>query len=263
MSKLIKSPFTNETNTGTITIKVKQLQELQEASMVRGEASDANDQPNQTAILLLEEAKQQAEMIIKNGQEEIEQLRSQLEYERQQTYDDLEAMKQEAMQQGYQQGFAQGEMAGKEQCNELISEAYTVIEASKKDYIDRVEKAEAVIIDLALAISKKMIPQIITENNEAWSSLLKEAINEVRDHSEVKVFVHPTMYERTLQHKDELLNLLNRSEELYIYPDSSLYELDCILETPFGRVDASVDSQLSEIKAHLHERLKEGAHERS
>ena len=36
-----------------------------------------------------------------------------------------------------------------------------------------------------------------------------------------------------------------------IFPDDDLKETDCIIESTFGRIDASVDSQLHELKLKL------------
>ena len=44
--------------------------------------------------------------------------------------------------------------------------------------------------------------------------------------------------------------------DFYIYPDDELEETSCIIESENGRIDASVDSQLEEIKIKLFEMLE-------
>ena len=43
--------------------------------------------------------------------------------------------------------------------------------------------------------------------------------------------------------------------EMYIYPDNDLAENACIIDTDGERIDASVDSQLHELKTKLFERF--------
>jgi flagellar assembly protein FliH len=47
-----------------------------------------------------------------------------------------------------------------------------------------------------------------------------------------------------------------KDTELYIFPDDELEESSCIIESENGRMDASVDSQLQEIKVKLTELLE-------
>lgn len=79
----------------------------------------------------------------------------------------------------------------------------------------------------------------------------------MREQSEVKVYVHPFYYEMLVQQKDELRAVFNQPTDIFIYPDEQLTENGCVIETPFGRIDASVDTQLQQIKQQLLERLEE------
>lgn len=57
-----------------------------------------------------------------------------------------------------------------------------------------------------------------------------------------------------------MIALFPKELDFYIYPDEELSEMDCIIESANGRIDASIDSQLEEIKNKLIELLEsEGA----
>ncbi|MEB1810087.1 MAG: flagellar assembly protein FliH [Bacillaceae bacterium] len=262
MSKIIKSSYTRPEPIGTKTISVKKIKPLglNEESLTTEVEEEIHTQVEEQAKLLLEQSQYQAEQLIQEAENNAKAIREQLEQEQQYVYNELEQLKQEAKQQGYDDGYQQGLEAGRLQYEEALVQAANIIQASKNDYAEVIEQAQPTIIELAFTISEKLIGTTFDQNSEAWTKLVQKAILEVREQDEVKVYVHPDWYERTLQHKNELITLLSHSEKLYIYPDPQLREHGCIIETPFGRIDASVDSQLTELKHVLLEKLKEGKH---
>ncbi|MGM9956219.1 MAG: FliH/SctL family protein, partial [Peribacillus sp.] len=118
------------------------------------------------------------------------------------------------------------------------------------------ESSESVILDIALNVAKKIIGQQLEAKEETFLSLVKGAIKEAREYREVQVHIHPSRYQSILSHKDEMIAIFPKEAELYIYPDDELDESSCIIESENGRIDASVDSQLLEIKAKLSELLE-------
>ncbi|MFD1636389.1 flagellar assembly protein FliH [Evansella tamaricis] len=198
---------------------------------------------------MMEDAKQQ----IKVWKEELEASQLQLEGERERVF-------REAEQQGQQNGYNDGLLQGKLEYEANIKESQQIITKAKEDYYKRIEESETIMLDLAVELAEKIIGKTLEENPQAWLHLLKEAVEEVRGHEEVKILVHPKQYEITSQHQHELKQLALHTNALYIFPDHSLKENACIIETPFGQVEASVDSQLKEIKRILYEKLKEGQH---
>ena len=63
-------------------------------------------------------------------------------------------------------------------------------------------------------------------------------------------------YEELLSKKEELMTIFSNVVNLFIYPDSDLSEDSCLIESSSGRIDASIDTQLSEIKVKLTELLE-------
>ena len=80
----------------------------------------------------------------------------------------------------------------------------------------------------------------------------------MRNFSETQIHVHPNQYEFLLSKKEEILSIFTQDTNLVIYPDSDLSEGSCLIESPTGRIDAGIDTQLTEIKNALIESL-EGA----
>ncbi len=168
-----------------------------------------------------------------------------------------------AREQGYEEGFAQGQIDGQQTYDSLIEQAKTIISQSEQEFEKTIDSAEPVMIDLSIALTKKMIGLNLEENPAIWSALLKQVMLEVREHEHVKLYVHPDWYMQTTQQKEELEQLLSHTEKLYIYPDAGLMENGCIVESKYGRIDATLDRQLHELKTQLFEKWREGPNERT
>ena len=54
------------------------------------------------------------------------------------------------------------------------------------------------------------------------------------------------------------MSLFPRETEFYIYPDDELENDGCVIESSNGRLEASVDEQLEQIRIKLLEILEEG-----
>ncbi|QKS71439.1 flagellar assembly protein FliH [Paenalkalicoccus suaedae] len=170
---------------------------------------------------------------------------------------DAEEEGRKAAEEGFNQGFQEGMQAGLEQYKEAIDQAQGIVNLSKQDYQHKLEAAESHMLELALGITEKILGKQL-EDESAWLHLVKEALQEVREQEEVKLYVHPDWYERTLAQQEELREIVRQSRHLLIYPDEQLPHDGCLIDTPYGKLDASVDVQLLEIKRTLFEKLQEG-----
>lgn len=255
LSRVIKSFLANNLEKEQKTIALKKV--IQEHLSV-GEVISGEAQPRvEIAAEKLQKAIEEADKIKKAANDEYEQFQGKMNKEILASQKVAEELSKQAKENGYNEGFQQGLQEGQKQYETSIQNARNVVAASENDYIHRIDEAEPIIVQLALKVAEKIIAEKITEKPDYWISLVKEVINEVREQSHVKLYIHPNWYDLTLSYKEELRLLLPNCENLYIYPDVHLEENGCTIETPYGKIDASVDSQLTEIKHTLLEKLKE------
>lgn len=170
----------------------------------------------------------------------------------------IEIRANQAEEEGFNQGYAKAVDEVRQEYSSLIKQAQETINIAKVDYLKKIEESEAVVLELSLSIAQKVIGKTLSVNDSSWVELLKKAVSEVREHEEVKIYVHPAWYEVTLFHKRELQDIALHTRDLLIYPDEHLQENGCVIETPYGQMDASLDSQLLEMKKSLFEKLREG-----
>jgi flagellar assembly protein FliH len=206
---------------------------------------------------LLVEAKVEADQIMTEAQvnlqetnNHIAQLRADWEIEKEQLIQTVQA-------QAFQEGFQQGEKEATEQYALILKEARQIVDKAKSDYMVQVEQSEEVILKLGLKVAEKILRVQLEEKREEFLQIVKHAIKEVKDYPDINIIVHPFMYELVLSQKDELRALFNRDKSLFIYADEELQETGCVIESSFGRIDASIDSQLAELKVKLLELLEE------
>ncbi|MEJ8776925.1 flagellar assembly protein FliH [Pseudogracilibacillus sp. ICA-222130] len=163
----------------------------------------------------------------------------------------------QAKQQGYKEGYIDGENEAKNEYQTYLDEANDIVRKSEQDYIATIEKCSTTIIQLAMHVAEKIIDNEIQTGEHVMKGIVEKAVQHVKDTSTISIYVHPTHYASLHAQKDELEQLLNEDEMLYLYVDSNLQENDCMIRHPFGQIDAGVDTQLKQIKRALQEKVME------
>jgi flagellar assembly protein FliH len=254
LSRLIKSHYSNPQNEDKKVIQLQSLEvnkidiELPEvaAKKIMAEAEEILKKARITAEKMMNDA----QLNLQKSSQHIEQLKIAFETEK-------EALSETARQQGFQEGMRQGHQEANVRFKEFIDEAKAITDMAKADYIKQVEQSEETILKLGLKIAEKILHVELTDKKESFVQIVKHAIKEVKDFSDINIIVHPHMFELVSQQKDELKALFTTDKKLYIYPSEELQETSCMIESSFGRIDASIDSQLAELKVKLLELLEE------
>lgn len=159
----------------------------------------------------------------------------------------------QAYQEGFELGFAEGKQAAEKQYETLIDQINDLEVVATKDYHTRLEQSDHVIIDLSMKTAEKIIKEEIATDPKRFLNIVTSAITEIKDQSHISIYVHPNNYELLMKQKGELTSTLDRDTKLSIYIDQKMMENQCLIEHPFGQIDASVDTQLEQIRDVLHQ----------
>ncbi|WNS77173.1 flagellar assembly protein FliH [Bacillus sp. DTU_2020_1000418_1_SI_GHA_SEK_038] len=211
---------------------------------------------SEQAQSIIAEAEMEAESIISLARHEAELIRQQLEQDVQSFEIEKENIAAAAHESGYASGYEEGREKGYLEYLEIIESARAVVDSAKNDYRMHVESSDREILEIGLKVAQKILGKTIQENKEEFLPIVKRALKEARDNQEIQLHVHPSHYDYLLSNKEELKILFPREIDLFIYPDDELGESSCIIESVNGRIDASIDSQLEEIKRKLVEMLE-------
>ena len=208
-----------------------------------------------TTTALLNEAKAKAEQMIRQAKLEYESVIEDIMQQRNSWQEEKKVLVAEAKEEGYQSGWSEGQQQGYSEYRKLIEEAWEIIAAAKDDYTAYLDASEKVILDMAVKIAEKIVARKI-EDDEYFMTLVKRALKEAKESHDIRLHVHPESYDFILTQKEELLSIFSHETNLFIYPDDEMPVGGCVIESETGRIDASIDTQLSEIKHTLTELLE-------
>jgi flagellar assembly protein FliH len=122
-----------------------------------------------------------------------------------------------------------------------IRQALELFQVERKEYFSRVESD---VVQLALAISGKILHREAQVDPMLVAALVRVAIDKLHDGSSVSVRVAPS---EAGKWRAFLANPLNGST-VEIVEDAHLGAADCVLETELGSANFSIEAQMKEVE---------------
>lgn len=154
---------------------------------------------------------------------------------------------QQRLQAEREQAYRQGEAAGRQAAQqgfeaELQRLVRTIEEVS--GYRGRLRKqAERDVVELALAVAKRILRRQIAIDPDAVTGLVKAALESLSLREVTEVRVHPGHLARV----ESYLGKIGAPQSIKVEPDPALEAGALVLRTASGKIDASVETQLEEI----------------
>lgn len=174
-------------------------------------------------------------------------------------------LKQQAYEIGYQEGFAAGQQeglqAGSQEAESTMQQllidaenkARHIIACADQEYKESIISAERQIVELALAIAGKVLARELEENPMVILPIVKAALAKVCDQEQIVVRVSPEDFELVIHAKRDLQIMVGRENALSIISDHTVNCGGCVIDTPYGTVDARLDTQFDAVKKALQE----------
>jgi flagellar assembly protein FliH len=255
LSRVIKSQYGQQKRTARV-IQVKRVSGVLEQEHY----IDGNNQGEMSKREFLENYEAEVNILISGARAESESIRMQVLKEREQWETEKLQWIEQAKNEGFEEGLMLGRRQGLEEYKQLLGQANSIVEKSKEEFVNKLEQSEKVVLDLGLKAAEKILLASLDENEELFLSIVKQLIKEAKEYKAVQIHIHPSRYQLISSYKKEIDALLLNSADCYIFADEDLAETQCILESNNGRIDASIDSQLIEMKKKLLELLEVGNH---
>jgi flagellar assembly protein FliH len=158
----------------------------------------------------------------------------------------------EAYAAGLREGEAAGRKRGADEVQPVIDRLARSIEEIGGMRARLRAEAEADLIQLALAIARRVLRRELVIDPEALHGLVLGALEKLGGQEVSRVRVHPSHAGLVT----ESLRQNSASAKVEVIADPSRDLGAVIFETPRGNLDASVDSQLQEIERGLADRLR-------
>jgi len=203
------------------------------------------------AEIILESARVEAQNIIENAKTEANLI--------------LDNAKKEALEMeahiavtARKEGFETGIAEAHKEYEEKIKNAEQLLEETVNECRILLQGMESDIVSLAVAIAEKVLDKELKTDMDYILHLAKCALEQCADKSSITLRVSKPDYAHLSKNKERFLSMLNGVEELEIKQDLSLKPGACIVATPIGNIDASVDKKLKNIENEFEALIENG-----
>ena len=177
--------------------------------------------------------------------------------------DDVQLEKQEKIdrleQEAYEKGFAQGEKdgfeLGEKKANKVlenIEKLLNEISSFKKDVLKEYEKE---ILDLIFAVVEKIVYHDVRHDDTAIKESIFNALEMGVEKSKVTFNVNPDDYDYVEKLRPNLFRNCKEIKSIVVTSDPSVSRGGCLLETPRGNIDATIESKLEKIRQCFQESI--------
>ena len=184
--------------------------------------------------LKLQQAQEQADMIIENANTQAENIRNQA----------MEAGRQEGYDAGYQEGLAEAEAIKQE------AEAHKA--ELDKEYQQLVDEIEPEMVDVLTQIYEHVFNIDLRDDKGIILHLLKSTLGRIEPGNDLIVHVSSDDYDEIMDEKEELdACITSPNTTMEIIEDPLLKENECMIESDSGVFDCSLGVELKEISRKL------------
>ncbi|MEA5040839.1 MAG: FliH/SctL family protein [Clostridiaceae bacterium] len=154
--------------------------------------------------------------------------------------------------QAREQGYAEGQKGAIESAHleigETVNEISALLHSLEEQKTGMLKNYEGKIRDLAIHIAKKVVQAELNNNSEMFLNIYKSAVQELRDQEWIKLSVSDLQVQFATENADFLMSLVKGAKHIEIEGLPEAPTGTCIVETPDGIVDASLDTQMDRIK---------------
>lgn len=158
-------------------------------------------------------------------------------------------------QEAYEKGFSQGEKDGLElgeqkalKVIEKIENLFMELSRQKQQIVQQHEKE---ILSIIFSIAVKIIHHHLPADEGSLKETVLEVLNLAVEKRQIIINVNPEDYQYIEQCRPELFNKFKDIKTIRVTSDPSISQGGCIIETPCGDMDASVETRLEKIYQSL------------
>lgn len=160
---------------------------------------------------------------------------------------------------GFEKGYAEGYKEGMKRGEKQLEERLLVLEEElKREYAQKLSQLETLleslikekervvlnldkeVLNLALAIAKKLVLKEIQVDRELTLNLIREALRYVAEGIEIRIKLNP---EEMSYLEKEILGEINPSAKVVFEPDPGVTKGSFFIETPLGVVDGTLEKR--------------------
>ena len=139
----------------------------------------------------------------------------------------------------------------------ILDEIVKVKEDAINEYKNEVKSNEKEIIDLAMDIAEKIINYEVDKSDNYIIGIVEDAVNRVVNKKDVTVRLSTQDYYTIQANKKLLVSRVKGFGEIELIQDESLDMGNCIVDTPLGVIDGSLQVRMDNIQREIKKLLNE------
>lgn len=139
----------------------------------------------------------------------------------------------------------------------ILDEVIKLKEETIAEYKKEIRDTEEQIVDLALDIAEKIINYEVNRTDDYIISIVEDAVNRVANKKDVIVKLSTQDYYIIQANKKLLMTRVKGFGEIELVLDESLDVGNCIVDTPLGVIDGSIQVRMDNIQNEVKKMLNE------
>jgi flagellar assembly protein FliH len=168
----------------------------------------------------------------------------------------IELLEREAYEKGFEQGQKDGMALGEKRVEQTLLQLEGLLASLMDGKKQLYREAEGELLQLSMEIAKQIIRKEIEGDREVIARSVRSALGFLSDKSMVRVLISPEDL-REVRRLSSDLSETYRIGNLQVAEDKSIRRGGCIIETGFGRINATIDDQLAELAREMTEEFEE------
>ena len=190
---------------------------------------------------ILERLELKANEIIKKAQAEAKRLINE-------TMVKVEEEREIIIEQAKKNGFEEGYNQAINHCEDIINEAAILKQHALDEREAFLSKVENDIVSIIFEISRKIIGLQLNFNPEDILYIVKDALESYSHKEDMILKVSEIDYDYIIESKSKLTAMIQGIGSIEVKVEPSLEQGSCLIETPYGAIDGSVNTRLKEIQ---------------
>ena len=158
-----------------------------------------------------------------------------------------------------QQGYDEGRQAGLDEANAQLSQATNALAEACRQLSSQRQKmldgSREDMLRIVLAIAERVVLTELSAHREAINRTIQQAIQAAVSAEEFHIKINPADMDIVQEHKPLFIASLTGLTNIEFVADPSVTAGGCILESPVGRVDATIEAQMEELAQTLREAI--------
>ena len=162
----------------------------------------------------------------------------------------LARIEREAYQKGFEQGQRDGLTLEKKQMEEKAKQLETIFSGLNGLKAQIYHESESELLNLSVLMAKKIIREEIKADGGIIRHTIQAALKSLVDKQHIRILLNP-------EDMEEVRNLLpelaaqSKGGQFQLVEDNAIDAGGCILETGFGRINATIEDQLGELEKEI------------